>query len=114
MKTFFVQLTRIFASSRSFGVFLLMLLIAVRISDPSPVEELRLRSFDWFQTLQPRSGSAHFVTIVDIDEASLNAYGQWPWPRTLIADLLMQLYKLQRRAIGFDVVFAERERSSPS
>jgi len=114
MKTVFVQLMRIFASGRSFGLFLLAALVIVRLSDPPLLEELRLRSFDWFQTLQPRSNKVHLVTIVDIDEASLNAYGQWPWPRTLIADLLAQLYKLQIRAVAFDVVFAEPDRSSPN
>src|ERR1041385_7796579 len=114
MKTVFVQLMRIFASGRSFGLFLLAPLVFVRLSDPPLLEELRLRSFDWFQTLQPRSNKVHLVTIVDIDEASLNAYGQWPWPRTLIADLLAQLYKLQIRSVAFDVVFAEPDRSSPN
>jgi adenylate cyclase len=53
------------------------------------------------------------VVIVDIDEASLAAEGQWPWPRRKIAalsDALFDDYGI--RALGFDVLFAEPERSA--
>src|SRR5262245_32741396 len=99
MKASLWHLARFFASRRSFGLLLLATLIVLRLSDPGPLEELRLRSFDFFQTIHPRSDGARPVTIVDIDEASLNAYGQWPWPRTLIADLLTRLRDLQSTAV---------------
>jgi adenylate cyclase len=51
--------------------------------------------------------------IVDIDEKSVAAFGQWPWPRTILADLLSRLYEWQAAAIAFDVVFAEPDRASP-
>ena len=50
--------------------------------------------------------------IVDIDENSLSAFGQWPWPRTILADLLTRLYEWQAAAIAFDVIFPEPDRSS--
>ena len=50
--------------------------------------------------------------IVDIDESSLSAFGQWPWPRTILADLLTRLYEWQAAAIAFDVIFPEPDRSS--
>ena len=105
-------IARIAKSRRSFGLLLLGILIAVRLSDPAPLEELRLRSFDLFQSLHPRDTKARPVAIIDIDEASLSAYGQWPWPRTLIADMLNRLFELQALAVGFDVVFAEQDRSA--
>ena len=55
---------------------------------PSCVQELRVRVFDFFQVLHPREATQRPVVIVDIDEKSLNSLGQWPWPRTRIADLL--------------------------
>jgi adenylate cyclase len=88
-------------------------LLAVRIWDPYPLEEVRVRSFDLYQNIKPRIPSAHPVIIVDIDEDSIGAYGQWPWPRTLIADLLTRLYEMQSVAIAFDVIFSEPDRSSP-
>src|SRR5262249_45478440 len=53
------------------------------------------------------------VAIIDIDEASVSAYGQFPWPRTIIADLLGRLYEAQAAAVAFDVIFPEPDRTSP-
>jgi adenylate cyclase len=53
------------------------------------------------------------VVIVDIDEASLRKLGQWPWPRTLVAEMIERLTKLGAAVIAFDVVFAEPDRLSP-
>src|SRR5262249_26164992 len=53
------------------------------------------------------------IVIVDIDEESLATYGQWPWPRTVLADLIRRLYALDMVAVAFDVVFSEPDRSSP-
>ncbi len=50
---------------------LLIGLAALRIADPAPVEEIRVRTFDTFQRIDPRVKTARPVTIVDIDEASL-------------------------------------------
>jgi adenylate cyclase len=108
------QLVSIFASRRLVALLLLAALISLRLSDPAPLEELRLRSFDLFQTIQPRNDRFRPVTIVDIDEASLSTYGQWPWPRTLIAELLNRLDALQVKGVAFDVVFSEPDRSSPN
>ncbi|MGC2335324.1 MAG: adenylate/guanylate cyclase domain-containing protein, partial [Pseudolabrys sp.] len=84
----------------------------IRVWDPRPLEELRLRSFDFFQTTSPRDSAVRPVVIVDIDESSLSAFGQWPWPRTILADLLTRLYEWQAAAIAFDVIFPEPDRSS--
>ena len=54
------------------------------------------------------------VVIVDIDEASLREIGQWPWPRTVIADLITRLRAAGAVAVGFDVIFAEPDRMSPA
>ncbi|WLD58300.1 adenylate/guanylate cyclase domain-containing protein [Salinispirillum sp. LH 10-3-1] len=66
-------------------------------------EDLRLRAF-LPHTVDPR------VVIVDIDEASLAAYGQWPWSRTVLADLVNSLFDdYDIQAVGFDLVLAEPE-----
>lgn len=50
------------------------------------------------------------VLIVDIDEASLAAFGRWPWSRSTLAALTYQLTQVQQvAALGFDIVFAEAE-----
>ena len=60
----------------------------------APIEELRVRTFDTFQRIEPRVKTQRPVTIVDIDEKSLAKFGQWPWPRTRIADMIANLTKL--------------------
>ena len=88
--------------------------MAVRIWDPFPVESLRLKTFDTFQRIQPRvSTTALPVVVVDIDEASLASYGQWPWPRTVIARLIEEILRSGAVVLGFDVIFAEPNRTSP-
>src|SRR4029077_3921179 len=108
------RLARRFASARLMCVALLMALLFLRVTDPLPLEELRLRAFDIFQVIKPRVATQRPVVIVDIDEASLLKLGQWPWPRTRVADLIAQLSKLGAAAIAFDVVFAEPDRLSPA
>jgi adenylate cyclase len=107
------RLARILGLARGLSFALLICLAALRIFDPSPLEELRLRTFDFYQVLHPRVASLRPVVIVDIDEKSLKAIGQWPWPRTRIADLISQLTRMGALVVAFDVVFAEADRLSP-
>lgn len=53
------------------------------------------------------------VVIVDIDEMALKQFGQWPWPRTIVADLLNSLSDAEAGIIGLDIVFAEADQTSP-
>ncbi len=109
------RIARWFGAGRALALALLVVLVAVRIWDPAPVESLRLRVFDFFQAVQPRPLAAERpVVIVDIDEASLREYGQWPWPRTLVARLVEGIAAAGADVIGFDVVFAEPDRLSPA
>ena len=103
---------RRFGLTRAICVLLLLALVPLRILDPAPLEEIRLRTFDFYQSLQPRETESRPVVIVDIDEASLKDIGQWPWPRTIVADLVTQLTPLGAVAIGFDIIFAEPDRQS--
>jgi adenylate cyclase len=105
---------RQFGVARAVCILLLFALVPLRIADPRPLEEVRLRTFDLLQVLRPREQTAHPVVIADIDEASLKEIGQWPWPRTVVADLVTRLRELGAVAIGFDIVFAEPDRTSPA
>jgi adenylate cyclase len=104
---------RKFGLARAICLLLLIGLVWLRAKDPFPVEEVRLRTFDYFQRIRPREADKRPVVILDIDEASLKELGQWPWPRTQVADLISRLTQMGAVAIGFDVVFAEPDRLSP-
>jgi adenylate cyclase len=89
--------------------------LALRIWDPSPVARLRSLVFDAYQRVSPRAFDAALpVRVVDIDEESLKRVGQWPWPRTVLADLVTKLGQNGAAAIGFDMVFPEPDRMSPA
>jgi adenylate cyclase len=103
-----------FGFARALALVLLVALAALRIADPLPVQELRVRVFDLFQVLQPREATQRPVVIADIDEKSLRTVGQWPWPRTRVADLINRLTQMGALVIAFDIVFAEPDRMSPA
>ena len=104
---------RKFGYARLACLALLIGAAALRIADFAPIEELRVRTFDTFQRFDPRVKTARPVTIIDIDEKSLAKLGQWPWPRTRIADLVTSLTKLGAVVIAFDVIFSEPDRLNP-
>jgi adenylate cyclase len=105
---------RKFGYARLICLALLIGIAALRIADFAPIEELRVRTFDSFQRIDPRVKTARPVTIVDIDEKSLaSKLGQWPWPRTRMADLVTNLTRLGAVVIAFDVVFSEPDRLNP-
>jgi serine phosphatase RsbU (regulator of sigma subunit) len=69
--------------------------------------------FDAYQRLFPRQAERYHVTIVDIDNASLARLGQWPWPRTRLAQLIETTAHLGALAVGLDIVMPEADRLSP-
>jgi adenylate cyclase len=70
--------------------------------------------FDWYQRLDAREWSPDSpVRIVTVDDESLARIGQWPWPRSTIAEIVSRLGQLGAAIVGIDVVFAEPDGSSP-
>ena len=112
--TWLSRAMRWFGFSRLLCLCLLVALVFLRISDPPFLQELRLRVFDFYQVIKPRARTIKPVVIVDIDEKSIKALGQWPWPRTRVADLITQLTKMGAAVIAFDIIFAEPDRMSPA
>ncbi len=85
--------------------------VALRIFDPEPVARLRLAVFDSMLASAPRSIDENFpVRVVDIDEESLAEYGQWPWPRTRLAEVVDHLAAAGARTVTIDLILAEPDR----
>ncbi len=82
-------------------------------AESNTIRQLTNLTFDTYQRISPRPYEEAAVTIVNIDEASLARFGQWPWPRTRIAELVDRLNTAGAAAIVFDIVFAEPDRTSP-
>ena len=95
------------------GAAVLAVAVLFRVIDPSFIAEWRLSGFDLAQRLWPRIEADNGVVIVAIDEASLAARGQWPWPRTLVAELVRRIAAGKPSVLGVDILFAESDRFSP-
>ena len=98
------------------GVVMLSFLWSMKQWELSLLETLRLETFDFYQNVKPREATPTPVpvVIIDIDEASLAEFGQWPWPRSLLADLVDKLASYKVGVAGFDVFFPEYDRLSPT
>ncbi len=95
------------------GLCVVAAVAALRAADPGPLQVARLKSFDLYQQLAPRPYRDAAVRVVDIDAAALARFGQWPWPRTLLARLVERLERAGVAVIAFDMVFSEPDRTSP-
>jgi adenylate cyclase len=87
--------------------------IAIKALGFAPLEAITLGAIDLFQRAAPRPAPEAPVLVVDIDEESLKKLGQWPWPRTALADLTDKLTEAGVAAIGYDLIFPEPDRTSP-
>ncbi|NCC53785.1 MAG: CHASE2 domain-containing protein, partial [Spartobacteria bacterium] len=96
------------------GIIALLISVAIYVFNPRFLSAISLQSYDTlmkYTAVQPQSGS---VVIVDIDDDSLGAYGQWPWPRFLMARLADRMWDAGAAVVAYDIVFAEPDRASPS
>jgi adenylate cyclase len=106
-------LKKILPPSRFSGLAAIAAFTLLRLWDPTPFEITRNLCFDFLQRWHPRLVQDYPVTIVDIDDRSLNQIGQWPWPRSLLAKLTKRLSNEGAAAIGFDIIFPDQDRLSP-
>lgn len=96
------------------GMAMTGLVITLQVYDFSGLKAINEAAFDQYQRLKPRQvDPAVPVAVVDLDVRSLEEVGQWPWPRTDVAELTLRLAQLGAISIAFDVVFAEPDRTSP-
>jgi adenylate cyclase len=86
----------------------LALVVGVRFADPSFIESVRLRYFDQLITSQPAKDVP--VHTVNIDEAALDKYGQFPFPRGIYAEIVNDLYKREAGLVVFNIMMPEADR----
>ena len=87
-----------------------VLLLGVRIDNSDPVKTLRYKTWDYFQQIQPRANISDRVVVVNITESDLKKYGQWPWPRHILALLHANLTDSGAVLVNYNVLFAEPDR----
>lgn len=89
-------------------------MLALYVLQPVALQRLDLRIYDALLPLRRQSEPSPVPLVIDIDEESLARYGQWPWPRYLVADLVDRLAQNGAASIGLDIMFAEPDRTSPA
>ena len=98
-------------TARVLGLLLLLFSGVLLQGFDTPFERvLRNETFDVYQRWFPRVRTDDPVVIVEIDERSLRQIGQWPWPRTRVAQLIEKLVVAQPAAIAIDALFVEPDR----
>ena len=84
-------------------------LVALKISNPSPVESIQLKGFDALLATDTPVDSDR-VVIIDIGEASIERLGQWPWPRKDLARAIDRIQELGASAVVVPVIMSEADR----
>jgi adenylate cyclase len=87
----------------------LVLIVGIRVADPTFVESVRLRYFDTLITA--KAPTDNNIVTVNIDEESLAKYGQWPLPRAKYADIVQDLYKRGAGLVVLNVLMPETDRT---
>ena len=101
--------------ARVFPVLLLLIAVLASLSSDSYVGFIKDKYFDTLQRWMPRSLDFDSpVVILDIDERSLDVFGQWPWPRTELGRIVDKVRDSGAAVFGIDVLFPESDRLNPS
>jgi len=95
------------------GIVLSLAFATLTWLQPSWADRLQSAWFDAYQTIAPREVSVLPVTVVEIDQKSVAAIGQWPWPRTQLAKLVNALNRTGAAAVGLNVLMPEADALSP-
>ncbi|MCF8075050.1 MAG: adenylate/guanylate cyclase domain-containing protein [Desulfotignum sp.] len=95
------------------GAVITLLVAGLYVFKPAYLGILEYKLYDAvFQKVHSKE-SSDAVAIVDIDEYSLERFGQWPWPRYRVALLLQKIHMAGAIAVGVDILFAEPDGTSP-
>jgi len=89
-----------------------LVLLGVRIDNSDSVKTLRYKTWDHFQYVQPRQEVSNSVTVINVTENDLKRYGQWPWPRHVMAMLHAKLVDNGAMLVNYNILFAEPDRMS--
>jgi adenylate cyclase len=95
------------------GITVSLCVIGSYIFQPYFLIFIDKKIYDTFLRRLEQGAQSNAVAIIDIDEQSLDEFGQWPWPRYRLALLLKKLQDAGALAVGMDVLLAEADRSSP-
>lgn len=106
--------SRPFLAIWSSGFLACLVVLLAAFSPLSPLDRLNALVFDAYQNIRPRPSTDTPLVVVDIDERSIMALGQWPWPRTVLGQIVDNLNAMGAAAVGVDLLLSEPDRTSPA
>ncbi len=89
-----------------------IVLTGIRVHNSDAVKTLRYKTWDTFQKIKPRDTLSDSVTVINITEDDIKTYGQWPWPRHVMAMLHAKLSDAGAILVNYNILFAEPDRMS--
>ncbi len=95
------------------GLSLTVVSLVIFILHPAFIQDISNKAYDALLRRVAQPEKSGVVAIVDLDDASLQKHGQWPWPRYRVAKLTQNILDAGAAVVGFDIVFAEKDRTSP-
>ena len=98
-----------FITHWTFSFITLIALTFIGLQDPYIKEILRLKSFD-ILIQQERKEISQDIGVVTIDEKSIEKYGQWPWKRDVLAQIIYDLRQAGAGIIMIPILFSEEDR----
>jgi adenylate cyclase len=91
------------------AILTLALVLGIRVTDFSFVESIRLRYFD--QLISSKAPTVNNIYTVNIDEATLDKYGQWPLPRNQYGELIEEIYSRNAGLVVWNILMPEPDRN---
>ncbi len=95
------------------GIVITIIIAALYVFRPPILQFVDYKIYDEFMRQSPVGTKTNIPVIVDIDDESLNEFGQWPWPRYRMALLLAKITQAGALSTGLDILLAEPDRTSP-
>ena len=86
-----------------------IILLALKVYNPIPLQTLQLKTFDLYQKFGNNYQSKSLV-LIDISDNSLNLYGQWPWKRDQLGRAVIKAYQNGAALVFLNVVFVHKDR----
>jgi adenylate cyclase len=107
MEVYILMMKKILLSPWT-ALLTLALVLGIRVADPAFVESVRLRYFDTLITA--KAPTQNNIVTVNIDEAALDQYGQWPFSRATYANIIEDLYRRGAGLVVWNVLMPEQDR----
>ena len=90
-------------------VVTVIILISLKVYNPTPLQTLQLKTYDYYQTFGARYDSQSLV-LLDISDLAIESKGQWPWKRDHVGRIVVNAYKNGAALVVLQLAFPQKDR----